>query len=145
MPALAPPVHASPGDVPGLLAAVFDAAPLTERKRLLELLLRPLGVLSLAAVANGLFAKFALRSNWTKVQLRAEDVQQVQADDVVALAHYVQQAGLHAFEGIPQVLSSSPALMGTTAAVVLLAFLSAEMKRRSHRAAAAEKDFDPPL
>lgn len=136
--------HASPRDVPVLVGAVFDAAPLPERKRLLELMLRPLGMLSLAAVANGLFARIALRSNWTQVQLLPEDVQQVHTDDVVALAHYLQQAGLQAFDGIPQVLTGSPALMGSTAAAVLLALLSAEIKRRNHRAA-LEKDFDPPL
>jgi len=136
--------HASPDDVPELVAAVFDAAPLPERKRLLELMIRPLGVLSLAAVANGLFAHIALRSNWTRFQLQTEDVQQVKTDDVVALAHYVQQASAHAFDGMRQVLMSSPALMGTTATAVLLAFLTTELKRRNTRTA-TEKDFDPPL
>jgi hypothetical protein len=41
------------------------------------------------------------------------------------------------------VLTNSPALMGTTAAVLLLTLLTQEYKRRN--AAALEKDFDPPL
>ena len=68
----------------------------------------------------------------------------MQTDDVVALAHYVQQAGAHAFDGMRQLLMGSPALMGTTAAAVLLTLLTKEIKRRNARAA-TEKDFDPPL
>jgi hypothetical protein len=130
-------------DVPVLVAAVFEAAPPPERKRLLELLIRPLGLLSLAAVANGIFAKMGLRSNWTSISLQADDVSSVQRDDVVALALHVQQMGAHAFDGMRTVLMNSPALMGSTAAVLLLTLLTQEYKRRN--AAALEKDFDPPL
>jgi hypothetical protein len=130
-------------DVPVLVAAVFEAAPPPERKRLLELMIRPLGLLSLAAVANGLFAKMGLRSNWTSISIQAEDVSTVQRDDVVALALHVQQMGAHAFDGMRTVLTNSPALMGSTAAVLLLTLLTQEYKRRN--AAALEKDFDPPL
>ena len=42
--------------IPELVAAVYEAAPAVERGRLLEELLRPLGVLSLVAVAGGVFA-----------------------------------------------------------------------------------------
>lgn len=142
---MSPPApQARPDDVPELVAAVFEAAPLPERKRLLELMIRPLGVLSLAAVANGLFAQIALRSNWTRFQLQTEDVQNVQSDDVFALAHYVQQVSVHSFDGMRQVLTGSPALMGTTAAALLLTLLTKEIKRRNARAD-TEKDFDPPL
>jgi hypothetical protein len=130
-------------DVPVLVAAVFEAAPPPERKRLLELMIRPLGLLSLAAVANGIFAKMGLRSNWTSISIQAEDVSSVQRDDVMALALHVQQMGAHAFDGMRTVLTNSPALMGTTAAVLLLTLLTQEYKRRN--AAALEKDFDPPL
>jgi hypothetical protein len=130
-------------DVPVLVAAVFEAAPPPERKRLLELLIRPLGLLSLAAVANGIFAKMGLRSNWTSISIQAEDVSSVQRDDVMALALHVQQMGAHAFDGMRTVLTNSPALMGSTAAVLLLTLLTQEYKRRN--AAALEKDFDPPL
>ena len=144
MPAPNTPPQAQPDAVPELVAAVFNAAPLPERKRLLELMIRPLGVLSLAAVANGLFAQIALRSNWKRFQLQTEDVQNVKTDDVLALAHYVQQASSHAFDGMRQVLMGSPALMGTTATAVLLALLTKEFKRRTTRAA-TEEDYDPPL
>src|SRR4029453_2173124 len=43
--------------VPKLVGEVYEAAPPRERSRLLEHLMRPLGVLSLAVVANGAFSK----------------------------------------------------------------------------------------
>jgi hypothetical protein len=139
----ASPAPVSTEDVPVLVAAVFEAAPPPERKRLLELMIRPLGLLSLAAVANGIFAKMGLRSNWTSISVQADDVTSVQRNDVMALALHVQQMGAHAFDGMRTVLMNSPALMGSTAAVLLLTLLTQEYKRRN--AAALEKDFDPPL
>jgi hypothetical protein len=139
----ADPAPARTEDVAVLVATVFEAAPPPERKRLLELLIRPLGLLSLAVVANGIFAKMGLRSNWTSISVQADDVSSVQRDDVMALALHVQQISSHAFDGMRTVLTNSPTLMGSTAAVLLLTLLTQEYKRRS--AAALEKDFDPPL
>jgi hypothetical protein len=137
------PTAARTEDVPVLVATVFEAAPPPERKRLLELLIRPLGLLSLAAVANGIFANLGSRNNWTRISLQPDDVNKVQRDDVMALAMHVQQISSHAFDGMRTVLTNSPALMSSTAAVLLLTLLTQEYKRRS--AAALEKDFDPPL
>lgn len=137
------PIAVGAQDVPVLVAAVFEAAPLPERKRLLELMIRPLGLLSLASVANGIFGKIALRSNWTRFKLQADDVKSVKPGDVMALALYVQQMSTPAFDGMRSLLMNSPALMSSTAAVLLLALLTQEYKRRN--AAALEKDFDPPL
>lgn len=142
MPHLAPET-ARTEDVPVLVAAVFEAAPPPERRRLLELMIRPLGLLSLAVVANGIFANIGLRTNWTRFSLHADDVNKVQSDDVMALALYVQQMGAHAFDGMRTLLTNSPSLMGSTAAMLLLTLLTQEYKRR--HAAAPEKDFDPPL
>jgi hypothetical protein len=139
----ADPAPARTEDVAVLVANVFEVAPPPERKRLLELLIRPLGLLSLAVVANGIFAKMGLRSNWTSISVQADDVSSVQRDDVMALALHVQQISSHAFDGMRTVLTNSPTLMGSTAAVLLLTLLTQEYKRRS--AAALEKDFDPPL
>lgn len=127
--------------VPTLVAAVYEAAAPAERKHLLEQLLQPLGLLSLAAVANGMFARFGLRGGWTPLQLQADEVQSVQSQDVAVLADYLQQLGIHTFDGVCQVLSNSPALMGTAAATVLLALLSTQIQRRK---SARVDDFDPP-
>ena len=45
-----------------LVGQVYETAPNPERKRLVEHLMKPLGILSLAAVANGIFVKIRLRA-----------------------------------------------------------------------------------
>lgn len=50
--------------IPQLVGAAYGAAPPEVRARMLEHLMRPLGVLSLAAVARGAFAKIRFRSGW---------------------------------------------------------------------------------
>ncbi len=115
-----------------LLGQVYEAAPATEQGRLLELLLRPLGVLSLVAVANGTFAKIRFRSGWPELHVRLEDAAQVRAADVIALADHVQQVSVEAIDSVAQLLASS-ALMATSAAAVLLVTVLAH-RARSRRA-----------
>jgi len=133
----------APGTVvlPDLIATVYEAAPPAERKKLLEQMIKPLGLLSLTAVANGMFARFAPRGPWAQVHIRPDDVQGIQAQDVAALADFLQQLGIQAFDGVYQVLNVSPVLMGTTAAAVLVAWLTQQLQRRK---ASADEDFDPP-
>ena len=128
-------------DVPALVAAVYEEAPTAERKRLLEQLLRPLGLLSLMAVANGIFARIGLRGHWTPLQLQADDLHHVQASDVAALADYLQQLGVHTFEGLREVLSTSPSLMSSAAAAILLTVLAQHMQRKR---TVRDDDLDPP-
>lgn len=118
--------------IPQLVGEVFDAAPLAERKRLIGYLMRPLGVLSLVAVANGIFAKARFRSTWPDMQLRLEDVSNVQPSDVVALVDRVQQVSVEAVDGLAQLLAASPVLSGSAAAAVLVAVLL--QRSRSRRA-----------
>jgi hypothetical protein len=114
-----------------LVGQVYEAAPATERTRLLEQLLRPLGVLALLAVADGVFAKIRFQSGWQQMQVRLEDVQRVQAGDVVALAERVQQVSTDALDGVARLLMASPMLAGSAAAALLLAALL--QGRRSRR------------
>ena len=76
--------------IPELVAQVYERAPAAERGRMLEQLLRPLGVLSLVAVAGGMFAKIRLRSGWQDMHVRLDDLQLVRAADVRTLVDYVQ-------------------------------------------------------
>jgi hypothetical protein len=48
--------------IPDLIGQVYEVAPAAERRQMLELLMRPLGVLSLVAVAHGIFAALLFRS-----------------------------------------------------------------------------------
>jgi hypothetical protein len=123
-----------------LVGEVYAAAPAADRSRLLAHLIKPLGILSLMAVANGIFASIRFRSGWADMHVPLEDVQNVQVDDVISLATRVQQVSLQALDGLTQVLSNSPALMSSAAAAVLLTVLL--QRAQSRRASDSTNDAE---
>ena len=134
---LLPSQRLSPGcvtteiSVAQLVGQVYEAAPPAERGRLLEYLLRPLGVLALVAIANGIFAKIRFYSGWPEVPVPLDDVNQVQAEDITALVDRVQMVSTDAIDGLAGIVSASPVLAGSAAAVLLVAMLV--QKARSRR------------
>jgi hypothetical protein len=74
--------------IPILVAEVFADAPAADRCSLVEALMRPLGVLSLVAIANGIFAKIRFRNAGHELRVRFEDIQNVHTADMVALVHH---------------------------------------------------------
>jgi hypothetical protein len=106
-----------------LVAAVYESAPAAERSRLLEQLLRPLGVLSLFAVAGGIFANLRFRGGWPQLRIEADDIGNVRADHVVALVDYVQQVSVETVDGLAQWLIAAPVLSGSAATVLLVTML----------------------
>jgi hypothetical protein len=117
--------------VPQLAAAAYETAPLAVRKRLIEHLLQPLGVLSLVAIADGVFARMRFRAGWPDVTLLPQDVERVSGADIRALVDFVEQVGTEIVDGLVQVISASPALAGSAAAAVLVSVLLARMRRRA--------------
>lgn len=115
--------------LPALVGKVYEQAPLSVRRQLLEHLLRPLGILARAAVAKGVFAKFIAHNGWAKLVVRPEDTQTIHAGDVAALASYVQQFSAQTIDELAAILSESPAASASTAASMLLA--SVRRKARS--------------
>ncbi len=120
-----------------LVGQVYESAPPVERRRLLEHLLRPLGLLSLLAVANGIFAKIWFRGGWPNMRVQLEDAQRVQASDVITLVNYVQQVSIHAVDGLADVLATSPVLTSSAAAALLLTLLL----RRARTRRATDRKF----
>ncbi len=116
--------------VPHLVARVYESAPLAERGRLLEQLLRPLGVLSLLGIANGIFASIRFRAGWQDLHVRLDDVVSVRGSDVVALVAYAQQVSVEAVDGLAQTLAASPALAASAAAGVLVTVLVRRARAR---------------
>jgi hypothetical protein len=116
--------------LPHLVGQVYESAPATERRRLLEHLMRPLGVLSLAVVANGIFSKLRFLGGWPDLHIRLEDAEAIRAEDVVALVDYVQQASSDVMYGLVQVVSESPVLSATAGATVLTAVLLKRFRTR---------------
>lgn len=113
-----------------LVAQVYEAAPAVERGHLLEQLLRPLGVLSLVAVADGIFAKVRFRGGWQELNVRLEDLQNVRAAHVVALVDHAQQVSVEAVDGLAQLLTASPLLSGSAAAGLLVTVLVKRARTR---------------
>lgn len=100
------------------------------RRRVLEQLVRPMGLLSLVAVADGVFAGMRLRSGWQELQIRIEDLPSVHASHVIALTDYAEQVSVEIVDGLVQALTSSPLLTGTaTAALVALLVRRARLRQ----------------
>jgi hypothetical protein len=131
----------NPDDLlPNLVAQVYQEAPPALRGHLLQHLLKPLSLLSLAAVANGLFARLTLADGWAQRHLSNEDVSHVDSSDVVALVAHVQQVSVQAVESLSKIITGSPVLAGSAAAAMLLTLLA---KQRCNRAPILGNDFDP--
>jgi hypothetical protein len=105
--------------IPRLVGRVYDLLPARERGRLLEHLLRPLGVLSLLTVAGGIFADIGFRNGWQDACVRPEDLPSVRASHVAALVDHVQMVSNEAVDALGRMVAASPTLAGTAAAGVL--------------------------
>lgn len=121
-------------DVPGLVAALYEEAPVGLRQRLLNHLLRPVGPLALAAVAAGAFARLLPEGRWSSVQVRLDDVWTFGPEQVLDLAMYVQQKAPDMLWGLSDLLATNPIVLGTLSGVLLLAAL-----RRARRARPAPR------
>ena len=138
IPGLGPlPTPATEIPIAQLVAQVYETAPPALRTRLLEHLLMPLGVLSLVAVANGIFAKIRFRSGWPDMHIRFEDVQSVQPSDVMALVDRVQQVSVRSLDGLAHLLIASPVVSGSAAAALLATMLL----QRTHTRRQEDRDL----
>ena len=136
------PALPAPDPVPALVAQVYAEAPPALRTRLLESLLRPLSVLSLVAVANGVFAKMALGQGWPRLKLSVDDAHRFDTNDVIALVNHVQQVSGPAVDELSRILSGN-ALLGSSAAAAML--ITVLTKRALQRPTELVEDFDPIL
>lgn len=127
--ALTVPAGTTPGSletgmtIPELVAEVYEAAPPAERQHLLQALMRPLGVLSLFGIASGVFGTIRFRSGWQEMNIQLEDLQNIRAAQVIALADHAQQVSVEAVDGLAQLLMSAPVMSGTAAAALLVSVL----------------------
>ena len=116
--------------IPELVAEVYEAVPLVERRHLLEALMRPLGVLSLFGIASGVFANIRFRNGWQEMNIRLEDIQSVRAAQVIALADHAQQVSVETVDGLAQMLMASPVMSGSAAAASLVTMLAQRARAR---------------
>jgi hypothetical protein len=118
-------------DVPQLVGEVYAQAPAPLRSSLVEQLMRPLGLLSLVAVAGGAFARLKSRSGWHDGPPPLEHLREISAGDVAALAEHVQQVSSDAIDALLQGLANSPLLAGSAIAAVLAVWFARQGRRRS--------------
>jgi hypothetical protein len=90
------------------------------RVRMLECLLRPMGVLALVGVAGGVFAQLRQRTGWQQLQVTLEDTLSFSAEQVLELATYVQQSTPDVFGQVADLLTASPGALGGLSAALLL-------------------------
>jgi hypothetical protein len=132
-------IHAAHVGIPQLVGRIYDAAPMPERRRILEHLLRPLGALVVVGVCNGIFTKIWFRNGWSDLYIRAEDVQSVQGIDVIALVDYVQQASVDTIGGLASMLAASPMIVYSAATAMLVSILIRRLQSRRNGARKAGK------
>lgn len=113
-----------------LLGQVYAEAPLTYRRHMVEHLLKPLGILALISVANGLFARIAWKNGWLNLKIRQEDLSAIETHHIVALAQRVQHVSVGTIESLGQVLLSSPVLAGSAATAMLISVLHNQSEKQ---------------
>src|SRR4051794_11939108 len=120
-------------DIPELVAQLYcDASP-PEKSRLLELLVRPLGLLPLFALADGVFARIWFRNGQERLNIRVEDALAVSGQDIATLVSYVQQSSVEVLDGLMQIINASPVLAGSAAAIVVMLVLQRRAGRSRRR------------
>jgi len=115
-------------DIPQLVGEVYEAASAPERVSLIEQLMSPLSLLAVFGVANGLFARLWFERGFHDNRIRIEDTYAVGKADVAALTSFVQQVSIDAIDSLGEIVSSSPTLAATAAAVLLLAAIGRKLR-----------------
>lgn len=121
--------------VPSLIARLFTESSIGVRRRIVALLVGVAGPLALAALADGRFARFMLRST-DAVRISLDEARRLTEGQVLALARYAWEARPEVFERLAEALKSEdPMLLRTlTGALFLLAMsMQARAKRRERR------------
>jgi len=119
--------------VPSLIARLFTESPLGVRRRIVALLVGAAGPLALAALADGRFAHFLLRST-DAVRVSLDEARRLTEGQVLALARYAWEASPEVFDRLAVALASEdPALLRSLTGALFLLALSAQarMKRRT--------------
>ena len=85
---------------------MFDAAPPPVNLALVHALLRPLGVLSVVAVAGGVFGKIRFHPDWPRLQDDQDLVRRVTSTDIVELVNHAQKVSFTVLDNLARVMSS---------------------------------------
>jgi len=123
-----PPVQPAP-ELASLVANLFAEAPPTQRVRLLNGLLRPVGPLALVAIAAGAFASLLPATRWRGASATLDDALRLSAGQVLELARYVEQKSPESLLQLPALLADSRLGVSTISGALLLLALQAWRRR----------------
>lgn len=132
--------------LPQLVGQVYATASPPVRGRLLEFLMRPLGVLALVPIADGIFSSIRFRKGWPDPHVAMEDANRVRAGDIVQLVDRVQQVSSDAIDGLAAIVTGSPMITSSAAAALLVALLvhGDHARRTARQWTQPDPDLDPP-
>jgi hypothetical protein len=119
--------------IPALFGELYEALPAPDRCRLVEALIRPLGVLSLMAVAHGIFAGIRLRNGPREVRVSPAQLGRVTCSDVIALVAHAQQVSVETVDGLAPWIGATPHPSAAAAADLLVDLLAERSRRRERR------------
>jgi hypothetical protein len=115
-----------------LVARIYRSASEPLRADMLACLLRPLGTLSLVAVASGAFARLLQREGVPPDRVPVEEVARYSSEQILELAHFVHEVDPNTLEQLGALLTDST--LGVTA---LSASALVQLYRRVRSASAA--------
>lgn len=107
-----------------LLGRLYATSNAPLRQRLLEALIQPLGALALVGVAAGAFAEFAHRRPVDGVRVALSDVARFTNDQVLELAHFVEQVSPEALQQCALLVSENGLGMAAFSASVAVLLYS---------------------
>jgi hypothetical protein len=119
--------------IPKLIATAYGEAAGPLRVKLLECLLRPVGVLGLVAIATGAFGELLRRGSYRRLDITLDDAARVTTDQMLELARYVEQYKPETFQQIASLLAETPVGIASVSGSVLLLALHAWRQRDSSR------------
>jgi len=119
-------------DIPELVCAVYETAPVPLRTKLLECLLRPVGPLALVAIAAGAFGHLLYRLRRDAMPISLDDLARITPGHVLELTRYVEQCSPHVLLRIGSLIAASPIGIATISGSALLISLSAWRRREAN-------------
>ena len=113
-----------------LVKQVYRAAPMEIQRKILNTVVRQLGILSLVAVANGIFARAAIQWPQAAPNIPLDQVPSIKIEDVWELLDFAYQVSSDVFDGLTQLIVASPKIANTASGLLLVAWIA---KRRKYR------------
>lgn len=102
-----------------LLGQAFEALPVDGRLVMITHLLRPLGMLSRATVADGIFLNNQFFGKTPDLAVVAAEMQRIQVSAVVDLANRVQQVSVEVVDEIAKIIKTSPQMANSPVVAIL--------------------------